>query len=171
VPNWLYSHLERWHYLSFLKTRKNLELLRQLQFEAVEPEKISALIDLVEHDLGYRLYRSVELTKCALSDKDRTDFRFAEAAVTIEKPIACREFEQWIRPDVSAIRGCIDRLLAGCNIAPHDIDAIFMTGGSSFVSAVRALFSEKFGSQIPIRAGQEFTSVAEGLALHALELS
>ena len=45
-----------------------------------------------------------------------------------------------------------------------------MTGGSSFVSAVRALFSEKFGSQIPIRAGQEFTSVAEGLALYGLEL-
>ena len=74
VPNWLYSHLERWHYLSFLKTRKNLELLRQLQFEAVEPEKISALIDLVEHDLGYRLYRSVELTKCALSDQRTIGF-------------------------------------------------------------------------------------------------
>ena len=27
VPNWLYEHLERWHYLSFLKTRKNMELL------------------------------------------------------------------------------------------------------------------------------------------------
>ena len=24
VPNWLYEHLERWHYLSFLKTRKNM---------------------------------------------------------------------------------------------------------------------------------------------------
>ena len=59
VPNWLYEHLERWHYLSFLKTRKNMELLRQLQFQALAPEKIAALIDLVDHDLGYRLYQSI----------------------------------------------------------------------------------------------------------------
>ena len=32
VPNWLYEHLERWHYLSFLKTRKNMDLLRKIQF-------------------------------------------------------------------------------------------------------------------------------------------
>ena len=43
-----------------------------------------------------------------------------------------------------------------------------MTGGSSFVQAIRRIFEEKF-TGAPIRAGQEFTSVAEGLALHALE--
>jgi hypothetical chaperone protein len=44
-----------------------------------------------------------------------------------------------------------------------------MTGGSSFVPAIRDIFHRRFGS-VPIRAGEEFTSVAEGLALHALEL-
>jgi hypothetical chaperone protein len=37
------------------------------------------------------------------------------------------------------------------------------------VPAVRRIFEQKF-SHAPIRAGQEFTSVAEGLALHALEI-
>jgi hypothetical chaperone protein len=45
-----------------------------------------------------------------------------------------------------------------------------MTGGSSFVPIIRKLFAQKFGAATPIRAGQEFTSVAEGLAIHALEL-
>ncbi len=85
VPNWLYEHLERWHYLSFLKTRKNVELLRKIKFQAVEPQKIDALIDLVDHDLGYRLYQSIEHTKCALSDEAQTDFRFDEAAVVIDE--------------------------------------------------------------------------------------
>jgi hypothetical chaperone protein len=53
---------------------------------------------------------------------------------------------------------------------PKDIDAIFMTGGSSFVPAIRKLFAEKFSPDLPIRAGQEFTSVAQGLAIHAMEL-
>jgi hypothetical chaperone protein len=169
-PNWLYEHLERWHYLSFLKTKKNMELLRQIRFQALEPQKIDALIDLVDHDLGYRLYQSVEQAKCALSDDAQTQFRFQEAAVAIEKPVSCSQFEDWIDPEVSQISGCIDRLLETCNVATQDVDAIFMTGGSSFVPIIRKLFVQKFGAATPIRAGQEFTSVAEGLAIHALEL-
>src|SRR6185436_14609661 len=57
VPNWLYEHLERWHYLSFLKTRKNMEVLKQIRFQALAPEKLDALIELIDHDVGYRLYQ------------------------------------------------------------------------------------------------------------------
>jgi hypothetical chaperone protein len=169
VPNWLYEHLERWHYLSFLKTKKNMELLGQIRFQAVEPQKIDALIDLVDHDLGYRLYQSIERTKCALSDEVQTQFGFHEAAVAIEKPVLRSQFEDWIDPEVSQISRCIDRLLTNCNVAPRDVDAIFMTGGSSFVPMIRGLFAHKFGKETPIRAGQEFTSVAQGLAIYALE--
>jgi len=170
VPNWLYEHLERWHYLSFLKTKKNMELLRQIRFRALEPQKIEALIDLVDHDLGYRLYQSIERTKCVLSDKAQTQFGFHEAAVTIDKPVSRSQFEGWIDPEISQISRCVERLLATCNVAPQNVDAIFMTGGSSFVPAIRKLFAQKFGAETPVRAGQEFTSVAEGLAIHALKV-
>ncbi|HSE86871.1 MAG TPA: Hsp70 family protein [Candidatus Binatia bacterium] len=170
VPNWLYEHLERWHYLSFLKTKKNMELLRQIRFQALEPQKIDALIDLVDHELGYRLYQSIEGAKCALSGEAQTQFRFHEAALVIDKPVSRSQFEDWIDPKVSAISCCVDRLLTTCNVAPQDVDAIFMTGGSSFVPVIRRLFEHKFGIETPIRAGQEFTSVAEGLAIDALEL-
>ena len=169
APNWLYEHLERWHHLSFLKTRKNMELLRKIRFQAVEPEKIEALINLVDHDLGYWLYQAIERTKRALSDETTTGFGFEEGAVMIEKAVTRSDFESWIAPEVQAIGDCIDRLLAKCNIKPKEVDTIFMTGGSSFVPAIRAVFENKFGLEIHIRAGEEFTSVAEGLAIHALE--
>lgn len=169
VPNWLYEHLERWHYLSFLKTRKNMELLKQLQFQAREPQKLAALIDLVDQDLGYRLYQSTEAAKCALSSAASTQFHFSEAAVDIEKGLLRSDFEAWIDPELQQIAACVDRLLTTCSIAAKDVDAVFMTGGSSFVPSVRRIFERQF-SHAPIRAGQEFTSVAEGLALHALEL-
>jgi hypothetical chaperone protein len=44
-----------------------------------------------------------------------------------------------------------------------------MTGGSSFVPAVKSIFEAKFANA-EIHVGQEFTSVAEGLAIHALTL-
>ena len=168
VPNWLYEHLERWHYLSFLKTRKNLALLRQIRFQALAPEKLDALIELVDQDLGYRLYQAIEAVKCGLSEQTDSQFHFKEAAIDIEKAVARGDFEQWIGAEVSAIAACVDRLLNSCNIASQEIDVVFMTGGSSFVPAIRRIFENKF-PKAPIRAGQEFTSVAEGLALHALE--
>jgi len=170
VPNWLYEHLERWHYLSFLKTRKNMELLRQLQFQALEKPKLDALIDLVDHDLGYRLYRAIEAAKCALSEAAATRFSFTEAAVDIEQKLERSAFENWIEPEIGQIRNCVDRLLDHCHVTSADVDAVFMTGGSSFVPAVKSIFEAKFANA-RIRAGQEFTSVAEGLAIHALTLS
>ena len=43
---------------------------------------------------------------------------------------------------------------------------VFLTGGSSFVPAVRRIFESRFGDA-KIRTGNEFTSVARGLALEA----
>jgi hypothetical chaperone protein len=90
--------------------------------------------------------------------------------VTIDKPVSRSQFEGWIDPEISQISRCVERLLATCNVAPQNVDAIFMTGGSSFVPAIRKLFAQKFGAETPVRAGQEFTSVAEGLAIHALKV-
>ena len=46
---------------------------------------------------------------------------------------------------------------------------MFLTGGSSFVPAVRRIFETRFGAE-RIRGGNEFTSVAHGLALRAAEV-
>jgi len=48
------------------------------------------------------------------------------------------------------------------------VDRVFLTGGSSFVPAVRRIFETRFGAE-KIRGGDEFTSVASGLALRSLE--
>ena len=170
VPNWLFEHLERWHYLSFLKTRKNMELLKQIRFQALAPEKIDALIDLVDHDLGYRLYQATETTKCVLSEQLSGGFLFKETTIEISSNVTRPQFEGWISTELQAISDCVDRLMNRFNVTAKEVDAIFMTGGSSFVPAIRRIFEKKFGDDTPIRAGQEFTSVAEGLAIHASEI-
>jgi len=53
VPAWIYTHLEHWHYLSFLRTNNVREILKSAQLRALEPEKVEALIAVVEGDLGY----------------------------------------------------------------------------------------------------------------------
>ena len=64
VPAWIYANLERWHYLSFLRTRNVDEILRSAYARAVrqseDPEKIAALLTLVDEDLGYQLHQAVQ---------------------------------------------------------------------------------------------------------------
>jgi hypothetical chaperone protein len=169
VPAWLYSNLERWHYLSFLKSKNTMQMLAELRLQAFEPERIAALIHVIEHDLGYHMYRAVEQTKIELSERELSALIFRDAALTIEQPVMRDEFEGWIGDEVAAIAACLDRLLEHTGVAPNDVGSVFMTGGSSFVPAVRRLFESRFGAS-RIRSGGELTSVAKGLALSALDL-
>jgi hypothetical chaperone protein len=168
VPAWIYSNLERWHYLSFLRTNNVREILQSARLRALEPEKISALIAIVEEDLGFQLHQSVQRLKYELSSRDAAEFRFRDGGIDLRIPVTRTEFEAWIREDLAAIEQSIDSLLETSGVAPSDVDRVFLTGGTSFVPAVRKIFATRFGAD-RIRSGNEFTSVAHGLALRAAE--
>jgi hypothetical chaperone protein len=55
VPTSLFKELERWHYLSFLKTRQTMNMLNRIKLESSEPEKIDNLIHVINDDLGFKL--------------------------------------------------------------------------------------------------------------------
>jgi hypothetical chaperone protein len=168
APTWPYTKLERWHYLSFLKARATMLRFEELKRESFEPEKIAALIHIVENDLGYFLFRAVEETKLELSGLEAAEFTFSDPPVLIEKIVARPEFEGWIARYLEQIAECVDGLMKTVALTADAIDSVFLTGGSSFVPAVRRIFVERFGAD-RIRTGDEFTSVARGLALRALE--
>jgi hypothetical chaperone protein len=173
VPAWIYANLERWHYLSFLRTKNVRDILTSAHKRALEPEKIQALISLIEEDLGYQLHQAVQRVKFELSHNESAEFQFFEGSaahhgIDLRIPVTRREFESWIEPDLQAIEGAIERLLKASGIDPREVDRVFLTGGSSFVPAVRRIFETRFGQE-RIRGGNEFTSVAHGLALRAAE--
>jgi hypothetical chaperone protein len=169
VPAWIYANLERWHYLSFLRTNNVREILKSARARALEPEKIEALVAIVEQDLGYQLHQAVQRVKFALSQHESAEFRFHEGGLDLRIPITRREFEAWIADDLKAIEESVDSLLKTAGTHPRDVDRVFLTGGSSFVPAVRRIFASRFGKE-RIRGGHEFTSVAQGLALRAREI-
>ena len=50
------------------------------------------------------------------------------------------------------------------NTAPDEVDKVFLTGGTSFVPAVRRIFTRRF-DEARIESGGELLSIAHGLAL------
>ncbi len=169
VPPWLYGRLERWHHLSFLKTRETLSLLSDIERGAEEPHRIAALSHLIDKDLGYHLYRAVERTKVALSHSLESRLCFCDGPLQIDVSITRADFESWIAPERHTIAQAVELLLKRTGISPEQVDAVFVTGGSSLVPAVRQIFADRFGTE-RLRSGGELTSVASGLALRALDL-
>jgi hypothetical chaperone protein len=164
APTWVYSKLERWHQLSFLRTRETLNMLESVRAQSLEPEKIEALLHIVNEDLGYQLHRAVQRMKCELSAASQARFHFTDGTVEIDAMVSRAEFERWIGAELLSIEGCVDLLVERSGVGRKDVDMVFLTGGSSFVPAVRKIFVDRFGED-RIQSGNEFTSVARGLAL------
>ena len=170
VPAWIYGKLERWHHLSFLRAREVMDLLKRIKEDAVEPEKIAALIHLIKEDLGYQLHQSVQAVKYELSSKASATFRYSDGAIDLTAAVKRSSFEGWVSEELKQIEFCLDSLLKASGVQPKNVDAVFLTGGSSFVPAVRRIFATRFGEQ-RIRTGNQFTSVAWGLALRGASLA
>src|SRR5262245_55788157 len=167
MPEWIYSDLSRWHYLSFLKSADTIEMLRGIQSQSFEPERIAALLHIVQNDLGFYLHQSVQAMKVELSAETVGSFVFEDHLADMRGRVKRETFEKWIEPDLEMIRKCVERLLGTTGVAPQEVDRVFLTGGSSLVPAVRKIFEDLFDAG-RISGGSEFTSVAKGLALRAL---
>ena len=164
VPSNYYSSFGRWNQLSIFKTTREFEDLKKLVRTSLEPEKLEIFIDLIDHDEGYPLYQAVSATKMALSASEEAPFDFAPLGRGGRRSIKRSDFEGWIAEDLARIEGALDDVLEKTETKPSEIDKVFLTGGTSFVPAVRRIFTERF-ERDRIESGGELLSIAHGLAL------
>lgn len=164
VPAEWYARLGRWHRLALMRTPQTLRDIADVARTASEPEKLHALMDIIDNQQGQALYRAVGAAKRELSSAGSTvlDYRYHD--VHIHREITRAEFEDWIAPDLECFDDAVETALERAGLPASAIDRVFLTGGTSFVPAVRNLFDRRFGAE-RVDTGNEFVSVAEGLAL------
>jgi hypothetical chaperone protein len=164
IPIEYFTAFARWHSLSLMRAPKTLRDIAEVARTARHPERLKALIALIEDEQGFPLYQAVSRVKAALSAAETAVLRFDHAGFSIDQTVTRAEFEDWIAPDLARIAAAVDRAMTGADLTPDAIDHVFLTGGTSFVPAVRRLFEQRFGPE-KVTTGGEFVSVAEGLAL------
>jgi hypothetical chaperone protein len=164
VPPEYYSGFARWHRLSLMRSPRTLRDIEAVARHAEHPAQLHHLIRLIEDEAGFQLYQAVAAAKAALSGAAQTRLEFRHGDFVVDQVIGRADFEGWIAPELEAMGDAIDRALAQAALAPAAVDRVFLTGGTSFVPAVQALFTARFGAG-RVSAGGEFVSVAEGLAL------
>jgi hypothetical chaperone protein len=168
IPGGWFADFADWSRLALMRNRRTLDELRRLQREALDPEPIGRMIALIEHEQGFPLYDAVGRLKRALSSEQAAEFRFEGGGVRIAAEVRRAEFEVWIAPDLARIATALDVALDRAGLGADRIDRVFLTGGSSLIPAIRAIFEARFGAE-RIATGGELTSIAHGLALIGAE--
>ncbi len=164
VPAEWYSAFARWHRLSLMRGPRTMRDIAEVRRTAEQPAMLDHLVRLIEDEQGFALYRAVSGAKAALSAAETAILSFRHGDFRIEQEITRAAFDGWIAPELCRLDGAIGAALADAGLAAAAVDRVFLTGGTAFVPAVRALFERRFGAA-RVAGGGEFVSVAEGLAL------
>lgn len=164
MPAAYFNRIANWHEFSFLRTPEVLRDLRQMARQSEAPEKLERLLALVDGNLGFHVNHRVTAAKAALSSAEAVTLSLEDLGVDVACDIARADFDDWIAEDLAVLERHLDVVLETTRGSAGEIDVVFMTGGSSLVPAVRRLFERRFGAE-RIQAGDEFQSVAKGLAL------
>lgn len=167
-PSYVHAAFARWHQLSWLKAPQTMRELRDLAAMSEDPDAIEKLIAFLDFDLGFELYQAVSKVKARLSSADEAELEFDSHGVRLAGRVTRAAFEGFIADDLRRMDGAVEAALAAAGCGAADIDAVFMTGGTSYVPAVRRLFTDRFGPD-RLHVGEAFQSVASGLALVAAD--
>lgn len=163
-PNHILFQICRWQDINFIKNQETEILLKSVFYESTNKEAVIRLQTLINEDLGYSLFQEIEKAKIGLSSLLEMPINFNKSKITISETIARPEFEYFIEEKLKEINDSVENAIKTANISSKDIDAVFITGGSSLIPAVRNIFAKKFGEE-KIVSSDSFTSVASGLAL------
>jgi hypothetical chaperone protein len=167
VPHWIWQKLKRWNHVSFLKGKKYLDFLREVHETSDRPKEIASLIRIVDEDMGYLLFRSVERAKRGVAEKKESRIADKENDLPVDEKMTRAEFER----SVAGLIGDIEKMAmatvekSGAKVS--EVDAVFMTGGTSLIPCVQQAFARVFGQE-KLRARSTFTSVVDGLARGAV---
>jgi hypothetical chaperone protein len=167
APNGYFADLATWSKINFLYTPKMLAEIRQVRRESAHPELIDRLIAVVEARRGHTLAIEVEQAKIALSEAPRAEIPLGWIEDGLTPGFGRKQLESATRTLAQRIGDRVRRCLRQAGLAASDIDAVFLTGGSTLLPHVRrSIIRELPGARVI--DGDKFGSVGLGLTIDAL---
>lgn len=138
----------------------NGRLLRDLARDARDAEKVALLYKVWQQRLSYRLVRSAEESKIALSESAQIDTHLPFISDTLATAISQDGLEAALNQPLTRILEQVQLALENSSEKP---DVIYLTGGSARSPLIKKALAEQLPG-IPVAGGDDFGSVTAGLA-------
>lgn len=169
MPNTPYFDLSTWHLINMLYTQKSISGMKSLLPFVERRDLIERFVRVQETHRGHEIAEKVEMAKIALSDADKFNLDLSDIEKGWSRKISAKDLKAAIDNDIDKIVSTAqETVVSKAGLAMGDIDAIFMTGGSTglpgFELKIRRMFPEA-----KIQYGDRFSSVAKGLGLAAAD--
>jgi hypothetical chaperone protein len=166
IPNGFFVDLATWHRINMLYTPKVARDIQELERFALTPEKIARLAEVVESRRGHSIAIAVEQAKVALSTAPRTTIDLADAELGAPVEATAQLLNETVADQLGSLSRTLLETLAASGLRGEQIDAVFLTGGSTAIPAVRAAVTGLTpGARIV--EGDMFGAVGLGLGLDA----
>ena len=165
-PIWWFHDLATWQRINFMYDPRVISDIRQVKRDALEPEKLDRLIEVIEQRHGHKLLGAVEQAKIELSEVDVTLLPLLDLVDVADVQISRHDLEDAIGASVDKITTRLRDTLQHAGVSPGAIYAVFLTGGSSRLPLLRAQVQSVFPEAVMVE-GDTFGSVASGLTMDA----
>lgn len=166
MPSNVFFSLATWHTINSAYTRQTLHEQRELLREAAEPQRTQRLLKLLDQHAGHWLANTVEQSKIALSDAERTRLPLDRLEAGLVQELLRHDFELASDLLVGRIEATVAALLREAGLAAERIDTVLFTGGSSGIPLLR----RRIAALLPNARAVEcdlFGSIGAGLAVEA----
>jgi len=166
VPSVYYHDLATWSAINRLYEPRVHRELVDLEKRAAEPELIHRLMRVVDDERGHTLAIDVEAAKISVADHGAVNVPFDWLERGLSTDIDHSELVRHTGELASRIGARVDACLEMAGVAATDIDAVFLTGGSTRLEHVRTAILASV-PEARVVTGNVFGSVGTGLAVEA----
>ncbi len=167
VPSTVFFELSTWHLIHWQQTPKAIRQTQQLRSNYSDTRLHDRLMKVLRQADGHRIASAVEQAKIDASVQDaamQIDLDSAEAGLsTTLTPL---DMQQQLAALLETVMACAHACVQRAGLRSGDLDAIYLTGGSSALRPFQQALRRSFAG-VPLVEGDLFGGVAAGLAYAA----
>jgi hypothetical chaperone protein len=167
VPSAVFFDLATWHLIHWRYSAKAIREAQALRPNYTDQALHQRLIAVLQERLAHAMANSVEQAKIASSQSGTSvDIDLACLARDLSVPLAPDTLQQDLAPLLQRVVACALACTQAAGLTPGQLDAIYLTGGSSALRPFQAAMAQAFAG-VPLLEGDLFGGVAAGLVYSA----
>ena len=166
VPSAVYFDLATWHLINTVYNPQRVVELRGMRSFYGDPALHGRLMTVVTRHFGHDLAARAEAAKIAVAAGGTTTIDLGHVEPGLASRVDGDDVREALDADLERIVAAARETIAQAGRRPADVDALYLTGGSTGLGVLVERLQRAFPGARVVR-GDRFASVATGLALFA----
>lgn len=166
MPNHFYSDMTTWHRINQVYKQEFKLAVNSMRGDLQNPQHFTNLQKVVHEKLAFLIAMNVEQAKIDLSKTTELTQNFSFLEDNLHIKFTKSDLESTLVDKLDQIDKKISECILSAELNEKQIDAVFLTGGSSKMQIIKEFISNKFAS-IPVNNQDSLSSVGIGLTLDA----